>query len=576
MTASSNQKSSWYVSAMERLVSVVQDLSQARDVADVTAVVREAARNLTGADGATFVLRDGDRCYYAEENAIAPLWKGKRFPMQACISGWVMLSGQSAVIEDIYQDPRIPADAYRPTFVKSLAMVPVRRDAPIGAIGNYWAESRVPTDEELAILQALADTTSVALENAELYARLSGMVRTLQAQQSRISQQHASLGVFTRALAHDLREPVRTLMSYSDMLRQPLDDGDKRDTYLRFIGDAALRMGTLIDSVAHFMRLDAPTGAARLLCRLEDVVSDLRRDLAAVMAERGTRLHAANLPSLIAAPVHLRQLIQNLVANAIFHNDRPITVTIDYRIVDGCGVFSVRDDGNGIPADESEAIFEPFRRLVHRNDAAGLGLAICRRIVAAYGGQIRCATTPGLGATFIFSLPDAELPDSNVSEAQAVSEETASLHPAASDAMAGVLIVDDREADLELTELALFHRPKLRCNLSSARDGREAHGILSRSKQDIDLVLLDINMPDVDGFRLLQQIREDAVLRDVPVIMCSGSDHEPDARRSAELGAAGYLLKPPRFANFKDILATQPSLRMRDDGTGLTLFRVAS
>lgn len=576
MTASSNQKSSWYVSAMERLVSVVQDLSQARDVAEVTAVVREAARNLTGADGATFVLRDGDRCYYAEENAIAPLWKGKRFPMQACISGWVMLNGQSAVIEDIYEDPRIPADAYRPTFVKSLAMVPVRRDAPIGAIGNYWAERRVPTDQELAILQALADTTSVALENADLYARLSGMVQTLQAQQSRISQQHASLGVFTRALAHDLREPVRTLMTYSDMLRQPLDDGDKRDTYLRFIGDAAVRMGTLIDSVAHFMRLDAPTGAARLLCRLEDVVSDLRRDLAEVMAERGTTLHAANLPSLIAVPAHLRQLIQNLVANAIFHNDRPITVTIDYRIVDGCGVFSVSDDGTGIPVDESEAIFEPFRRLVHRNDAAGLGLAICRRIVAAYGGQIRCAATPGLGATFIFSLPDAELPDTAVSPAQAVSEEAASLHPAASDAMAGVLIVDDREADLELTELALFRRPKLRCNLRSARDGREAHGILSRSKQDIDLVLLDINMPDVDGFRLLQQIREDAILRDVPVIMCSGSDHEPDARRSAELGAAGYLLKPPRFANFKDILATQPSLRMRDDGTGLTLFRVAS
>lgn len=122
-------KRATYVAAMEDLIGVVQQLSLARDVAAVTDIVRSAARSLTGADGATFVLRDGDQCFYAEEDAIAPLWKGQRFPMSACISGWVMLNGQPAVIDDIYADPRIPADAYRPTFVKSLAMVPVRREA---------------------------------------------------------------------------------------------------------------------------------------------------------------------------------------------------------------------------------------------------------------------------------------------------------------------------------------------------------------------------------------------------------------------------------------------------------------
>jgi GAF domain-containing protein len=110
---------SWYVQAMERLIQVVQDLSHARDIDSVGVIVRNAARNLMGADGATFVLRDGNMCYYADENAISPLWKGQRFPMQACISGWVMLRGESTVIEDIYSDPRITTDAYRPTFVKS-------------------------------------------------------------------------------------------------------------------------------------------------------------------------------------------------------------------------------------------------------------------------------------------------------------------------------------------------------------------------------------------------------------------------------------------------------------------------
>src|SRR5262249_3421389 len=121
----------WYVRAMEHLVDVVQDLSLARDLASIMEIVRHAARELTGAGGATFVLRDDGKCYYAEENAIAPLWKGHRFPLEACISGWAMLNRQPAVVPDIYKDPRIPIEAYRPTFVRSLAMVPIRTVDPI-------------------------------------------------------------------------------------------------------------------------------------------------------------------------------------------------------------------------------------------------------------------------------------------------------------------------------------------------------------------------------------------------------------------------------------------------------------
>src|ERR1700753_2537304 len=102
--------SSGYVAAMEQLITVVQKLSHARDVDAVAAIVRDAARNLTGADGATFVLRDGEQCYYADENAIEPLWKGKRFPLEACVSVWVMLHGTPAMIPDIYDDPRLPTE----------------------------------------------------------------------------------------------------------------------------------------------------------------------------------------------------------------------------------------------------------------------------------------------------------------------------------------------------------------------------------------------------------------------------------------------------------------------------------
>lgn len=152
---------------MWALVDVIQRLSLARSQPEIQEIVRRAARRLTGADGATWILRDRDACFYADEDAISPLWKGQRFPLDACVSGWVMLNRRPVVIPDIYSDPRVPHEAYRPTFVKSLAMVPIRNADPIGAIGNYWGSHHHATEEEVQLLQALADSTAVALENVQ-------------------------------------------------------------------------------------------------------------------------------------------------------------------------------------------------------------------------------------------------------------------------------------------------------------------------------------------------------------------------------------------------------------------------
>lgn len=154
-----------YVRAMERLLRVIQDLSASRDLNTVMDIVRHSVRDLTGSDGATFVLRDHDFCYYAEEDAISPLWKGSRFPMNTCISGWVMMNKEPAIIEDIFVDDRIPVDVYRKTFVRSLAMVPIRTNDPIGAIGCYWAQKHRATEEQVKVLHVLADTASIAMEN---------------------------------------------------------------------------------------------------------------------------------------------------------------------------------------------------------------------------------------------------------------------------------------------------------------------------------------------------------------------------------------------------------------------------
>lgn len=165
-----------YCFELQRLVTVVQQLSLARSLERITEIVRHEARELAGADGATFVLREGDACYYADEEAISPLWKGQRFPMKDCVSGWVMAHGEPVRIDDIYADARVPAEAYRPTFVRSMLMVPIRAENPIGAIGDYWAHRHHASDEEIRLLQALADTTAVAMENVLMYSRLEQKV----------------------------------------------------------------------------------------------------------------------------------------------------------------------------------------------------------------------------------------------------------------------------------------------------------------------------------------------------------------------------------------------------------------
>lgn len=159
-----------------RLLDAIRRLGVASHLTEVQEIVRSAARDIAECDGATFVLRDGGQCYYADEDAIAPLWKGSRFPLEACISGWAMLNRQHVVIPDIYVDDRIPHEAYRPTFVKSLLMMPMRTLEPMGAIGAYWASNHTATEQEISLLAGLADAASIALEKVNIAEELAAEV----------------------------------------------------------------------------------------------------------------------------------------------------------------------------------------------------------------------------------------------------------------------------------------------------------------------------------------------------------------------------------------------------------------
>jgi GAF domain-containing protein len=131
-------------------------LTAAESRAEAIETVRATARAICGSDGICLILRDGDLCHYVEEDAIAPLWKGQRFPLSICISGWSMRHAQTAVIEDVFADPRIPHDVYRPTFVKSMIMTPVGDANAVAAIGAYWQAKRRFTEEEIARVKTMS------------------------------------------------------------------------------------------------------------------------------------------------------------------------------------------------------------------------------------------------------------------------------------------------------------------------------------------------------------------------------------------------------------------------------------
>lgn len=144
--------------------SPLTNLANAQTFDEVCQIALTAATVYCGADGATLVLREGDLCNYYDERAIGPLWKGKRFPVDACISGWVMKTGETAHIPDIYQDDRIPKEAYKPTFVKSLCMVPIGKPVATAALGAYWKAEHGYNTDQCSLLSALAEAIDRAIK----------------------------------------------------------------------------------------------------------------------------------------------------------------------------------------------------------------------------------------------------------------------------------------------------------------------------------------------------------------------------------------------------------------------------
>jgi len=153
--------------AHDRLEEARLRLSAVSSLAEMVVVLRDTARRIAGSDGIAVVLRDGEFCHYVAEDAIRPLWRGCRFRLEECVSGWAMLHGRSAVIPDIESDPRVPVAAYRTSSMRSLVMTPIGAPVPVAALGAYWCAYVEPDADTIRRLQMLADMASDAIARVQ-------------------------------------------------------------------------------------------------------------------------------------------------------------------------------------------------------------------------------------------------------------------------------------------------------------------------------------------------------------------------------------------------------------------------
>ena len=389
------------------LVKAVQDLSVTTTMEGIMETVRKSARKLVNADGSTFILREGDTCHYADEDAVSPLWKGQYFKMTECISGWAMMHRQLVVIEDIYTDDRIPIETYKKTFVKSLAMAPIRLNDPIGAIGAYWSTRYTPTEMEVQLLNTLADAAAKAVENVQL---IEGLESRIEKRTSQLTAANKELEAFSYSVSHDLRAPLRHINGYVDLLNQRHRDElpEKAQHYLDTVSGASRQMGILIDDLLQFSR----TGRQEVRKEELDMnllVKEVLEVLTHDSTDRKITWKLTDLPGVLGDRGMLKQVWANLLDNAIKYtrNQKLAEISIGYQDEAKETVFCVDDNGVGFDMKYANKLFGVFQRLHSQAEfeGTGIGLANVQRIVSKHGGRVWAEAEPGKGAKFYFSLP---------------------------------------------------------------------------------------------------------------------------------------------------------------------------
>ena len=357
---------------------------------------------------------------------------------------------------------------------------------------------------------------------------------------------------FLANMSHEIRTPMNAVLGISEfLLDSPLSDSQRE--YLQMVHESGESLLTLLNDILDFSKIEA----GRL--ELESADFDLIDTVGATMKSLAVRAHRKDLElawrvehetprSLIGDAGRLRQVIVNLVGNAIKFTDHgEVLLQIEASRRDEGGVelhFAVRDSGIGIQAEKLASIFEAFVQadvsMTRRYGGTGLGLSIASRLVELMGGRIWVESEPGKGSTFHFTC------NFGVGAARNAEPDTA----AAVIEHARVLVTDDNGTSrLILCELLQNWGMQVTV-ASSAAESLEFLARAVREGQPCDLLVSDVNMPVVDGFSLAEQIRNDPLLADLPIILLTSGERPGYVARCEQLHIAAHVLKPVHQTEF--------------------------
>ncbi|HEU0033866.1 MAG TPA: ATP-binding protein [Kofleriaceae bacterium] len=512
-----------------RLLQSARQLGSVRSIDELATIVCRLARELTDADGAAFVVREDSTVHYIEEDAIGPLWKGQRFSIESCLSGWAILHRETVTIDDIDRDDRVPIELYRPTFVKSLAVVPVRPEEPLGALGLYWQEPGRPSRETVELAEAIAAFATLGLESLR---RIDA-----EAEARRLAEEAVrAKDEFLALLGHELRNPLAPIVTALHLIKLRGNDPFERERSV--IDRQVHHVVRLVDDLLDVSRITR--GAIQLRRAPIELAQIVARGLEAASPLIEERWHAVEVSvpdggMVIDADVdRMTQVVANLLTNAAKYTPRGGRIEVVADIEGGCARLVIRDNGSGIAPELLPKLFAPFTHGDRQLEGGlGLGLAIVRSLVELHGGVVSAASEgPGRGATFTIRLP---LGDPSELE-QTLDEE---LVPATRRKALRVLVVDDNiDAAETLGELLklLGHQPLV------VYDGPSALARLQTFTPD--LAFMDIGLPVLDGYELAKRIRSTTKLAHVRLIALTGYGRAADKQRARDAGFDEHVVKP--------------------------------
>ena len=370
----------------------------------------------------------------------------------------------------------------------------------------------------------------------------------------KLTQSNEQLRQFAKIASHDLQEHLRSMQGFVSLLSENIKGkiDSESDEYLDFIEKSSKRMQELVRSILQHSEIKTFSDE-EFVTDCNSVLEEVVRNLKDTIKETNTNLEIHPLPEVGVERGQMVQLFQNLISNAIKYqgNEKPDIQISAERIIDKW-IFSVRDKSMGIDPSNYDKIFDMFARLHSsvKYPGTGMGLAICKKIVNSYEGSIWVESKLGEGSIFFFTLPPAKI----VIE-KPISNEI------------DILLVEDSPADVKLAKEAL-RRSGLKYQLTVANDGLEALTYLQRVKASSNrslpsIILLDLNMPNMNGHQVLNEIKDDPILKEIPVILLTVSDRPTDIDEALRLKMNYYVPKPVTAKKISTLIKSFHELNMQ-------------